>query len=363
MSACRRPPVLRKAIQGSTDSTHVCRTRQGSASGAILRLTEKPQVVKKAVGVAPGEDQGLFWRAWSSLIERSDRTGDGAGHVGGWRLPFVVSSLRMAADIINPVARILLPWCIDRLERAGKLPFILGLQGPQGCGKSTAAAAVVEGARRRGWSAVTVSIDDFYLTRAEQTALAARHADNPFLSHRGYPGTHDVALGVRTLDALAGNTEGSEVLVPGYDKAAHGGRGDRAPAASWRRVVGRPDVVIVEGWMLGFSPVEEGGLAPNLVAPNRYLAAYRAWTERLHALLHLDAPSPEAIVAWRVDAERARREHGEGALSDAEATDYILRFLPAYDLYVPALRAQPPCADFLRLTLGTDRKPVATREP
>jgi D-glycerate 3-kinase len=263
-----------------------------------------------------------------------------------------------ATDIPNPIARLLLPWCIDRLAPMRKRPWVLGLQGPQGCGKSTAAAAVVEDARGRGWRAVTVSIDDFYLTRAEQVALAARHAGNPFLLHRGYPGTHDVALGVRTLDALAGNPEGSGVLLPAYDKTAHGGRGDRAPAACWRRVESQPDLVIVEGWMLGFSPVDEHVLAPDLVAPNRYLVAYRAWTERLDALVQLAAPSPEAIVAWRVDAERARRERGEGALSDAEATDYILRFLPAYEVYVPALRAHPPCADFLSLTLDSDRKPV-----
>jgi D-glycerate 3-kinase len=263
----------------------------------------------------------------------------------------------------NPVARILLPWCMERLERAPKRPWVLGLQGAQGCGKSTAAAAVVESVRRRGLRAETVSIDDFYLTREEQVALAARHAGNPYLLHRGYPGTHDIALGVRTLDALAANQEGSEVLLPTYDKAAHGGRGDRAPAGSGRRVVGRPDLVIVEGWMLGFAPVDERAIAPELVAPNRYLADYRAWTERLDALVHLSPPSPEAIVAWRVDAERARRERGEGALSDAEATDYILRFLPAYEVYVPVLRARPPCTDFLSLTLAADRKPVATRDP
>jgi hypothetical protein len=61
-----------------------------------------------------------------------------------------------------------------------------------------------------------------------------------------------------------------------------------------------------------------------------------------------------------VDAERARRERGEGALSDAEATDYILRFLPAYEVYVPALRAHPPCVEFLSLKLRPDRTPVTT---
>ncbi len=91
------------------------------------------------------------------------------------------------------------------------------------------------------------------------------------------------------------------------------------------------------------------------MAPNRYLAAYAAWNARLDALVHLTTDSPDTIVAWRVESERARRTRGEAALSDDEAEDYIRRFLPAYRVYVPGLRANPPCADFLELALGPDR--------
>ena len=78
-------------------------------------------------------------------------------------------------------------------------------------------------------AAVPVAGDDFYLTRAEQRDLAARHPGDRCLEHRGYPGTHDVALGDRVLGALASQRTGS-VAVPSYDKSAHGGRGDRASA-------------------------------------------------------------------------------------------------------------------------------------
>jgi D-glycerate 3-kinase len=238
--------------------------------------------------------------------------------------------------------------------RVGR-PWVLGLQGPQGGGKSTAAASLVDAARADGRRAVTVSIDDFYLTYAEQRALAERHPGNPYLLYRGYPGTHDVALGARVIDALVGCREGAEVTVPAYDKSANAGRGDRAPESRWRHAAGPFDLVIVEGWMLGFVPVDEASLEPDLVASNRYLAAYRAWNERLDALVHLAADSPETIVDWRVESERARRERGETALSDDDARDYIRRFLPAYRVYVPALRANPPCADFRVLELGPDR--------
>jgi D-glycerate 3-kinase len=235
-------------------------------------------------------------------------------------------------------------------------PFVVGLSGPQGCGKSTVAMAVVTSLSRVGLRATAVSIDDFYLTRDEQRALAVRHAGNRYLEHRGYPGTHDVGLGARTIDALASLGPGVEMAVPTYDKSAHAGRGDRAHESRWRRVVGPLDVVLVEGWMLGFSPVHPATLEPELRAPNDFLGDYSQWTARLDALIVLEAPSLDAIVAWRIDAERARRERGEPALSDTDARDYIERFLPAYRAWSAA-----PCD--LRIPLGDDRRPVALREP
>ena len=38
-----------------------------------------------------------------------------------------------------------------------------------------ATAALVDAGRAEGWRAVSVSIDDFYLTYAQQLALAERH--------------------------------------------------------------------------------------------------------------------------------------------------------------------------------------------
>jgi D-glycerate 3-kinase len=258
---------------------------------------------------------------------------------------------------MNAVAARLLPWCRRHLDTPRGRTWVLGLLGPQGCGKSTAAAALVDAVRDEERRAVTVSIDDFYLTSAEQQALADRHAGNPYLTYRGYPGTHDVALGARVIDSLVACRQGAEVVVPLYDKSANAGRGDRAPESRWRQVSGPFDMVIVEGWMLGFVPVDEATLEPDLVAPNRYLAAYAAWNARLDAFVHLAADSPQTIVRWRVESERTRRARGEAALSDDDARDYILRFLPAYRVYVPALRAKPPCADFVTLALGPSREP------
>jgi D-glycerate 3-kinase len=232
---------------------------------------------------------------------------------------------------------------------------IVGLSAPQGAGKSTLAEHLVEAMDAFGHPALAISIDDFYLTHAEQRALAAAHPSNPYLEHRGYPGTHDVELGTAVLRTLGKSTD--PVEIPRYDKSAHGGRGDRAPRDRWSTARRPLDLVVLEGWMLGFVPVPADALPePDLAAPNEMLAGYSAWHAELDAFVHGDLADPLDVVHFRVDAERARRAAGAPGLSDEDARDYVTRFLPAYRLWVPALRASPPVrGPTLRLVLGSDR--------
>ncbi len=251
------------------------------------------------------------------------------------------------------VDRLYLPvavWVLAQGELQPEPPLMLGISGPQGGGKSTLAAALVAALGAAGRRAVTVSVDDFYLTYAEQQAVAADFPGNRFLELRGYPGTHDVDLGVRTLRALK---QGGEALLPVYDKSAHQGRGDRTPGG--RRVCGPWDVIILEGWMLGFRP---GPVPPELAVPNQRLAAYAAWHELLDTMVVLTMAHPRQVVEWRVESEQIRRARGEATLTDDQARDYVERFLPAYAAWVPGLVAAPPGRSALHLTLGADRLPA-----
>jgi len=249
-----------------------------------------------------------------------------------------------------------LAFCRQRLGARSGRPLVLGISGPQGGGKSTLAAGLVAALAGGGVRAISISIDDFYLTHQEQLALASRYPGNRYLAYRGYPGTHDVSLGTRTLDTLIA---GLSTHIPSYDKAAHAGRGDRAPPDSFRGVSGPLDLLIFEGWMVGFSPAPAALLEdPALEAPNRMLADYAPWNQRLDALVLLVAEEERDIVAWRVDAERARREAGQGGLSDEDARDYIERFLPAYRLWVPGLLGRSEKLPSLVIRLGRDREPA-----
>ena len=257
---------------------------------------------------------------------------------------------------MNPA--LVFPWLEERV-RQGARPLLVGLSGPQGSGKSTLAARLVALAAGQGLRAATVSIDDFYLTREAQLRLAAEHRGNRYLEHRGYPGTHDVALGASTLDALARLGRGQTLKLPLYDKSAHEGRGDRAPESRWPTVWGPLDVVILEGWMLGFEPAEPSALDPQLRVVNARLSAYQAWHARLSAWLVLRTRDLQNIVRWRVESELSRAARGEAALSPAAALDYVRRFLPAYERYVPPLVERVAASKEGRVvTLGSDREAV-----
>src|SRR6187402_352808 len=100
-----------------------------------------------------------------------------------------------SADAITLAERVLARFAAPIAHASS--PFILGISGLQGSGKSTLAASLIEAAKERGWSAVSLSLDDVYLTRAEREALGRQV--HPLLRTRGVPGTHDLTLLASTL--------------------------------------------------------------------------------------------------------------------------------------------------------------------
>jgi D-glycerate 3-kinase len=272
--------------------------------------------------------------------------------------------LNGAADLAPRIHHLYLPvlfFCAAQARAATRRPVVIGVQAPQGAGKTTLVSHVLALLPELGLRGAGVSIDDFYLTRDEQLRIAAAHPGNPYLEHRGYPGTHDIDLGVATLTALrqlGPDRDGQVARVPVYDKSMHGGRGDRTSSSDWREVAAPLDVVFVEGWMLGFTPVPAGDLDDAfLVEPNRALAAYDRWHRLLDAFVVLRATDPRFVLQWRVEAEEAMAARGRPALSRAAIEDYIRRFLPAYARYGGAPDRIPPDRR-LTIALDSQRRPV-----
>jgi D-glycerate 3-kinase len=289
----------------------------------------------------------IDWTAWASIAGRLDH------------------DLRGAADLDRRIHHLYVPvlmFAAAMARQAARRPVFIGIQAPQGGGKTTLVSHTLALLPELGLRGTGVSIDDFYLTRGEQLALAATHPGNPYLEHRGYPGTHDVDLGVRTLTALRDlgpDAAGRSVRVPAYDKSAHGGRGDRSPESDWRDVAAPLDIVFVEGWMFGFSPIAEQTIDDAFFRePNRALEAYDRWYRFLDAFVALRATDPNFVLKWRVEAEEAARARGKPGLDRAAIEDYVRRFLPAYSRYAGGVPHNVPTDR--RLVIGLDelRRPV-----
>lgn len=251
---------------------------------------------------------------------------------------------RLPAAYADSVEQWFLPLLAEIAERRRPgQPMLVGVSGSQGSGKSTLAGLLVRLAQAvLQLKAVSLSIDDFYLTRQERHQLAGEI--HPLLATRGVPGTHDVNLARRTLAAL-GKT--GEVSIPRFDKASD----DRLDPADWPRVAGPVDLVVLEGWCLGIEAQPEQALTQPVNELERYEdpdAAWRAYVnERIHQdyrplyalidfLVMLKAPDFEQVQAWRQQqedklAEKLGAEGRDVASSRVMDPEAIRRFIQHYE--------------------------------
>ena len=82
-------------------------------------------------------------------------------------------------------------WIADRTQE--KKPYIVGLAGGQGTGKTTISSIISIILRKYfKLNVFTISIDDFYKTRKERLILSQKV--HPSLMVRGVPGTHDTSI-------------------------------------------------------------------------------------------------------------------------------------------------------------------------
>ncbi|KAL1648458.1 hypothetical protein SLS58_002213 [Diplodia intermedia] len=296
--------------------------------------------------------------------------------------------------IIDDKSEHCIPFILDRIKAHRALhgadnarPFFLGLNGVQGAGKTTLVTTLCATLRSPPHSLPTavLSIDDLYLTHADQIALASTDPTNPLVQHRGEPGTHDLALGRSVFASLLHK---QPTKIPVYDKSRFAGAGDRAPEDAWEEVnaPGRPpiEVVVFEGWCVGFRPLPDetlearwadarrlvdagesydGQLARHELAHLRFvnnkLREYDALTDTLDAFVHIDAEHTQYVYDWRLQQEAALRAAKGTGMTDAQVINFVNGYYPAYELYTESLRAgifNGEKGKQLRLVVGKDRR-------
>jgi D-glycerate 3-kinase len=245
-------------------------------------------------------------------------------------------------------------------QYAGR-PLIVGINGAQGSGKSTLCRFLEVLLVEHNQRAVTVSLDDLYLTRAERRQLA--EDCHPLFATRGVPGTHDVPLGEAILDSLV---ERSPTSLPRFDKASD----DRASDGTL--VDARIDVILIEGWCVGAVPQPAAALRDpvnRLEAEedpdgawrrevNRRLATdYAELFARIDLLVMLKVAGFEAVHANRMlqEDKLAARHPGGAAIMDRTALD---RFLMHYERLTRWMLEEMPARADVVIEIGPDQRPL-----
>ena len=270
------------------------------------------------------------------------------------------------AGHLNAVYTPLAQRLAQRLPRWKTVP-VLGINGAQGTGKSTAAALLACLLGQKGFKVCSLSIDDLYLRRAERKQLAARI--HPLLQTRGVPGTHDLRLGIDLLDRLQCAHQTTQIAIPRFDKAAD----DRKPERDWDLWQGRPDLVLFEGWCLGARPQPPSALAQPVNQlerdqdpeghwrsfVNRRLADYQLLFTRLDFLLMLKAPSFDQVYSWRAEQEQAlkARLQAQGLpLQRAMSEQQLRYFIEHYERLTRWILRDLPGRSDLVLSLNPEHR-------
>ncbi|CAG8256573.1 unnamed protein product [Penicillium olsonii] len=296
-------------------------------------------------------------------------------------------------NVLNQIAPYIDRYIQCQKSSSSKRPFVLALTGLQGSGKSTWTDALVKALKAQNHTTINLSLDDLYLNHDELVRIRTSNPTNKLVQARGQPGTHDMALARSFFDSL---NSGRDILIPSFDKSKFNGEGGRAPIDMWERIPSstQVDVVVFEGWCVGFQPLEEFDLQKKWesAAQNVCTGDYPTETLRDHSLehlleantnlrsycdlfmgpqhfdfiVHLDTTDLANVYQWRIQQEHALRQRTNESMTDEEVIRFVKGYMPAYELYLDQLRQgffDSSAGDgkgHLRVVLDQDRKVIDT---
>ncbi|OAK99748.1 P-loop containing nucleoside triphosphate hydrolase protein [Phaeosphaeriaceae sp. SRC1lsM3a] len=263
---------------------------------------------------------------------------------------------------VQRALNILLPKIRNQHEKSSE-PIILGISGLQGSGKSTWASKIVELlTSQHNLHTITISLDDLYKKHDDLIAQRDQDLNNKLYRTRGQPGTHEEQLAATFFKDLRSYRGENELRIPSFDKSKYIGEGDRAPSSEWPTIKRKPDVVVFEGWCVGFQPVsasavEEkhklalaGKLPINTPAQHelahlldvnsnlkRYCDAFMG-PQHFDFFVHIDTNDLRNVYTWRLQQEHKMIEGKGSGMSDEQVRAFIDGYMPSYEIYLDRLR-------------------------
>ena len=116
------------------------------------------------------------------------------------------------------------------------------------------------------------------------------------------------------------------------------------------------DVLLVEGWCLGFQ--HRKFVDDRMKNVNQALKAYEQLYKALDAMVVLKVQDVEWVYRWREEAEERLRLEKKPAMTKTQIRDFVDRFIPTYNVYLPTLydtSQRESCLNQIpRLNLGLD---------
>ena len=241
-------------------------------------------------------------------------------------------------DLIRQHYLPLASWLQSQIQ-AGEVQFV-GISGAQGTGKSTLAdflGLALESSMN--CRVAVLSIDDFYMTRAERKKLG--ELIHPLMETRGVPGTHDIPMLASCIEQLKNLGSENTLSLPLFDKSLD----DRAAADTWPLVSGPVDLIILEGWCVGCTPQAGDDLLEPINSLEREEDAECDWRRyvndrirgsytdlfaTLNALIFLQAPSFNAVHRWRLEQETklaaVSPDHATGVMNHEQLERFIQHY-------------------------------------
>ena len=196
---------------------------------------------------------------------------------------------------------------IDNINKSIDNKFIIS--GPQGSGKTTLTRLikkVIEKIYKK--KVMLLSIDDYYLSKKERIVLSKKV--HPLLITRGVPGTHNVEKLKRHINKFIKNK--FPIKVPIFNKLTD-------DTSSKNTIIKKADILILEGWCCGSTPLINKYLYKNINELEKKLDKNNKWRNYYNTSLkkkyseifsmfdkkiYIKPPSFMNILKWRHNQEK-----------------------------------------------------------
>ena len=203
-------------------------------------------------------------------------------------------------------------------------PLIIGLNGPQGIGKTSFCRKISSTLENTS----IICVDDFYHKHSVLLEIASDYPSNPLLQKRGYPPTIDLKL---MLECVISIKNSIKTIVPIFDKSKFNGAGDRDIQT---RVIHKPSILIIEGWCFGFRRIPDLKKDKHINEINESFSEFEHIYNLVDKFVLLEAADIDFVYDWRWQQEK---DNNQG-MTFNETKNFIDKYMVGYKIYSPGLR-------------------------